>query len=59
MMRLEMEELVRRGQTDELAVLEGRDPGVSDEEFEQEFRMTIAKSLLAGAAVPGEGAAEM
>jgi len=50
MMRIEMEEAVRRGQTDELAVLGAA--GVSDEEFESEFRVFIGRNLLLGALLP-------
>ena len=49
-MRIEMEEAVRRGQTDELAVLGAA--GVSDEEFESEFRVFIGRNLLLGALLP-------
>lgn len=48
MMRIELEEARRRAQTDELAVLEGA-AGVTDDEFEREFRWFIARALLTGA----------
>lgn len=52
MMRIELEESVRRSRTDELAVLEGADASVSDEEFEAQFRLYIARIFLLGAAGP-------
>ena len=48
MMRIELEEARRRAQTDELSVLEGA-AGVTDDEFEGEFRWFIARALLTGA----------
>lgn len=50
MMRIELEEAVRRSQSDELAVL--TDASVTDEQFEQAFRWFILQNLLAGAALP-------
>jgi len=51
MMRIELEEAVRRSQTEDLAALEG-EPSVSDEQFERKFRMFVLTNLLTGAALP-------
>jgi hypothetical protein len=52
MMRIELEEAVRRSQSDESAVLSVRDLSMTDEQFEQAFRWFILQNLLAGAALP-------
>lgn len=55
MMRLELEEATRRAQTDEMSVLSGGagdDGEVSDEQFESQFRLYIARIFLLGAAGP-------
>ena len=52
MMRLELEEAVRRSQTDEMSVLSGGEEGVTDEQFERQFRVYIARIFLLGAAGP-------
>ena len=50
--RQELDEIVRRSRTDELAVLQGgRDDGVTDAEFERWFLRFVGGNFLAGSAI--------